>query len=226
MSTPIWYAPPVPWYRGYRLQRWLIRLLIIAAITCGSVWAFRLVQQLHFLYQQRQWMRYSMPDDRIVLAEGTPEVQQLLNLREYHRVTPNALYPRQAAAYNPPADIDWAQEDACVFLHARRALGGHERLVTVGLSTQLALLTGDGYQLAAAALRPATLRPGSRQEYCSAYLEHEELELPGGSLRIFAGQPDPADESHFTIRYDLDGKSNTIDGWLMPDDTVKLEPRK
>jgi len=43
--------------------------------------------------------------------------------------------------------------------------------------------------------------------------------------RLYAGQLDPIDESHFTIRYELDGKSGVIDGWLMPDDSVKLQNR-
>jgi len=44
-------------------------------------------------------------------------------------------------------------------------------------------------------------------------------------LRIFAGQPDPTDASHFTIAYELDGVPGTIDGWLFDDDSVRLKPR-
>lgn len=44
-------------------------------------------------------------------------------------------------------------------------------------------------------------------------------------LRVFAGQADPSDASHFTIAYDLDGQPGVIDGWLNADGSVKLEPR-
>jgi hypothetical protein len=44
-------------------------------------------------------------------------------------------------------------------------------------------------------------------------------------MRIFSGQPDPKDESHFTIGYELDGTPGVIDGWLLSDQTVVLEPR-
>ena len=44
-------------------------------------------------------------------------------------------------------------------------------------------------------------------------------------LRVFAGQPDPADASHFTFDYVLDGTPGTIDGWLKPDNSVRLVPR-
>ena len=46
----------------------------------------------------------------------------------------------------------------------------------------------------------------------------------GNILRFFPGQPDPADRSHFTIAYQLDGKDGTIDGWLK-DEGVILRPR-
>jgi hypothetical protein len=45
-------------------------------------------------------------------------------------------------------------------------------------------------------------------------------------LRVYAGQPDPTDESHFTLGYELDGKPGTIDGWLRPNGSVVLEPRE
>jgi hypothetical protein len=44
-------------------------------------------------------------------------------------------------------------------------------------------------------------------------------------LRVFAGQADPADASHFTVAYDLDGRPGVIDGWLKPEGSVQLEPR-
>ena len=48
---------------------------------------------------------------------------------------------------------------------------------------------------------------------------------PTERLRVFAGQPDPKDESHFTIDYELDGVAGRIDGWLRADGVVALEPR-
>jgi hypothetical protein len=44
-------------------------------------------------------------------------------------------------------------------------------------------------------------------------------------LRVFAGQIDPSDTSHFTIAYELDGQSSVIDGWLLASGTVRLKPR-
>jgi hypothetical protein len=44
--------------------------------------------------------------------------------------------------------------------------------------------------------------------------------------RFYAGQPDPADPTHFTIDYELDGERSTIDGWLRENSGVELAPRK
>ena len=46
----------------------------------------------------------------------------------------------------------------------------------------------------------------------------------GNILRFFPGQPDPADRSHFTIAYQLDGTDGVIDGWVK-DEGVILRPR-
>jgi hypothetical protein len=43
----------------------------------------------------------------------------------------------------------------------------------------------------------------------------------GNALRFFAGRPDPGDASHFTIKYELDGREGVIDGW-QKDGTIEL----
>ena len=47
----------------------------------------------------------------------------------------------------------------------------------------------------------------------------------GNRLRFYAGQPDAADASNFTIDYELDGRPGTIDGWLR-NDGLQLRPRE
>jgi len=44
-------------------------------------------------------------------------------------------------------------------------------------------------------------------------------------LRLFAGQPDTADASHFTVEYTAGGVQGIIVGWLKDDDTIKLQIR-
>lgn len=50
---------------------------------------------------------------------------------------------------------------------------------------------------------------------------------PRLGLAVFGGQPDPADGSHFSIDFKISAgaATQTIDGWLMADDSVKLKVR-
>jgi hypothetical protein len=53
----------------------------------------------------------------------------------------------------------------------------------------------------------------------------EEIRLTGGGhYRFFAGQPDLADPSHFTIPYDLDGKRGVIHGRVKANGALELKP--
>jgi hypothetical protein len=45
-------------------------------------------------------------------------------------------------------------------------------------------------------------------------------------LRLYAGQADPRDDSHFTIPFETPSGNQVIDGWLKPDDTISLQVRK
>jgi len=52
-----------------------------------------------------------------------------------------------------------------------------------------------------------------------------ELKNLSGHWRVYAGQADPANPSHLTFAYDIDGRPGTIDGWLKDGDRLMLEPR-
>ena len=63
---------------------------------------------------------------------------------------------------------------------------------------------------------------GSCQGASGVYLP---ARLSPGTLTFFAGQPDPADASHFTVGYSVDGQSGIIDGWLKNDRELRLQVR-
>jgi len=46
---------------------------------------------------------------------------------------------------------------------------------------------------------------------------------PHQVMRIYAGQLDPNDDAHFTIKYEINNVPGTIDGRLEADDTVTLK---
>ena len=47
----------------------------------------------------------------------------------------------------------------------------------------------------------------------------------GRKLRVFAGQVDPKDPSHFTMEFSLHDQKSAIDAWLLDDDRLRMEPR-
>jgi len=71
-----------------------------------------------------------------------------------------------------------------------------------------------------------TRRGGGGGSSSSDDFEHGQVEFtPRGLFCIHAGRSDLADPSHFTIEYELDDRSGTIDGYLRPDERVELVPR-
>ncbi len=53
----------------------------------------------------------------------------------------------------------------------------------------------------------------------------EQLNHSAQRVRFYAGQPDPNDPSHFTIRYEVNDQPGTIDGWLHFGSVVELKVR-
>ena len=79
-------------------------------------------------------------------------------------------------------------------------------------------------------LEVQVVRPGglfsSPQVVATTPLQVPELRSsPRGALRLYAGQVDPHDASHFTIEYRAAHGGGMIDGWLQNDDTVKFRVR-
>ena len=109
---------------------------------------------------------------------------------------------------------------APLFIHGRRAATGQPpRVVIVGF---------DGPRFVWGDRRPVWVRvikePGDLRAF--AQLDHFNFETdPSLPVRLYAGEPDPADASHFTISYEAGGVPGTIDGWLRADDTVTLQVR-
>jgi hypothetical protein len=119
---------------------------------------------------------------------------------------------------------------AIIFLHERVSPVGHHRLVcvTYGPDTdtfQPAFIMG--YDYVASVASPASwVRPISPPliyfgpfDVRSTWQKHPPL------VRVYAGQPDPADPAHFTVRYQMWGQEDVLDGRLQDDDHVSLMPR-
>lgn len=110
------------------------------------------------------------------------------------------------------------------FMHERHSPSHHRRLVVVQIF-------GDRYALLfmrAAAFDPgAIFAPPKRLRGVVGVVQAPSGPTPRQAqvamdFKVFAGQPDPKDESRFTIDYEIDGKRHFIDGRLQDDDSIQF----
>lgn len=189
---------------------------------------------------QRQWMTYREPPDRVVFAEPADLQDRLGRMREDAAGKYDAtgagptgefpacrkLWPFGSDGHSvglrmgsPRLSTKWYR-NATLFLHHRQTPTRQDRilLLEVGgiinegppkLPRHRRLLTFE-YMLA----RPGSLWRDAVAVGGGEWTFPRWTELQG-PFKFFAGQPDPHDPTHFTIRYEYEGQPGTIDGYLV-----------
>jgi len=163
------------------------------------------------LASQQSCMSYAIRSD-VIACENDPAGGRFLQyipveLRHFNEI---ASRLRQ---------IGWLLRGAA-FLHGRRSASGTVRLVLVWADR---IYEEGGVLLVADSVVPATRSQGPR--LAANTLRVLDCGGPVKSLTIYAGQPDQADPSHFTIGYRLNDQPGTIDGWLLDSGKVKMQVR-
>jgi hypothetical protein len=250
-SPQLDYAPAPP-----KRRKWLWRTLALILGICVGLasvrWGPQFVRTAKVLYWQRQCLNYSAPADRVVYEEDPDAAEKLMTSgsREYfpiplHRVSDKpttaasfepscwlALRPRvtmfPAMLYAPPSS---PLTPPVLFLHELTSAGGSRRLVCVRYVPQpqntFAAVFVAGFDYDSDVLIPATwTMPAARVARGTAFSVMSGIPRHPPNVRFYAGQPDPADPSHFTIRYEMWGQSDVLDGYLGNDDGIILKPRK
>jgi hypothetical protein len=111
------------------------------------------------------------------------------------------------------------------FLHSRQYPGSEARLVAVVfLERQSPGGSERILEINALVWRPATWSLESRLEL-TGLTTLAIGDIDHRHIRIHGGQVDPADASHLTLPYEVDGQQGTIDGYLDNTDHVRLVPR-
>lgn len=161
----------------------------------------------------------------VLLAVSVRAVRHVLYLRVQRECMTYVAPPETivfdgvtARSAAPPSAATFLSEgNPIVFVHQRETPQRDSRIVAVAMvfAQNELFLYGDEYTPATLVLRSTVSQP---------LPIGRSLRLPARA-RIFAGQPDQSDATHFTIDYELNGQRSTIDGWLMNDGEVKLEPR-
>jgi len=158
-------------------------------------------------------MTYRAPPDQVVYEGRRDE---------------NGICQKVTTCYAPRCWARFKQRAApaaVAFLHERTSPSGNRRLVCIAAEPIL------GGTLAGLSVRPewnfrvmfpAKLVGGPADVPVFPYLEDDFLI---GVDRVYAGQPDPADPSHFMIQYDDEDGRHMVDGWFRDDDTLKFRVR-
>ncbi|HZL34192.1 MAG TPA: cytochrome P460 family protein [Tepidisphaeraceae bacterium] len=215
------YAPAPPWHHRRRFRKVLLAFLLVTVAAGYWRWHAPLLAHARLVYWQHECANHMMAPDEIVASTDGPA--------------------KSAAKPMPPAWISYAAQclstttasasfrnpaflQTIAFLHARRSPAGHERIVAVRCIVMY-LSSASVVQ----AFQPVVVEPAKPWPLASRPILHDGL-FPGGypihmPVRVFGGQPDPADASHFTIAYTVNDLPGVIDGRLGDNDTVKLSVR-
>ena len=217
---------------------------VLSCVLCGSAGlrirrylAFRPLQEV-----QNQCLSYARPATHIVyetdpaaaraLVASRPEDYVLYSApgKDYALGSPICLRKFAASA----EEIKYADE-ATIFLHERvgRGSGGKTMLVRVALNANTSWARASSPMLcfdeAGEAWKLATMNSAPIRQV-NVWMSPNDMSvwtrrnwtLP---TRIYAGQPDPSDASHFTFDYEAYGVRDTVDGWLEVSGYLTLRPR-
>ena len=195
----------------------LSALALVLVLMKASEWAW-------YDWQAKRAMgracEYTAPPTQVIYDDDPVRAAGLLAGGGYQthfgycfRVSPLvyawALYPSAAEGCGNP------QSEGLAFLHERHRDAGRRQLIVLGVERSGTLQDGTHILYLFPTLIDADRPAGNRSRSPLALTF-----APSDRVRIYAGQPDPADASHFTVGYDVNGAAGSIDCWLDPDDGV------
>jgi hypothetical protein len=197
------------------------------AVILGWRYGLPYLRQLSYLIDQRRCANFESARDQVAFEQP---IDPSRPPRIDYGIVPyfGRLTPSSSIGYLPPAlrqfsirpgtGLPAAVTPGVIFMHQRTTSAGRTRLVVLFLMPATQDLRSPYCVVARDwVAEPATWRPGSVarfRESSSFSLRLTEQDR----LRVFMGQPDATDPSHFTIDYELNGERGTIDGWLRDGD--------
>ena len=208
------------------------RRAILIAISMGLAisawrWGPGLWRQCLYEWRWRQCCSFSLAPTTIVYEEDRVGAEALRTKRgDYHGPTHPLFDMPAPLSWVPPAEFSptclvtidrnsYTRQAAAsvAFIHQRAQPNGTERLVLAYYNQTAFGAKGHTVFLSAVLMDRGTPQTGVvRLGGSGCYVT---LPIQGTRrLRLYAGQVDSADPTHFTIVYAIDGQKGTIDGWL------------
>jgi hypothetical protein len=187
--------------RGPRPRVLIGGAVVLSILATAYLFGPRAWWKVQVLYWQSRCMTHTHEPETVVASNTVCSIP--------------VKWLRLYALLHPPGLIS----DGTIYLHKRISPAGNRRLVTVD-SQGFTDFTVHMRDIHVRVFRPATLcsPPSQRSHELSTVL------LPKPQ-RIFAGESDAENASHFVFRYEHNGRIYIVDGWLQDDDSVKIEQR-
>jgi hypothetical protein len=222
-------SKPPPWHRRKRVRRSLLIVIVLVLLLSAWSWGPRLWQRVRVAYWQHRCLVYTAPVDQVIYEEDPTSARMLL-------ASPDCAMTANNPQFVARRPWPWREfpstgvgADGVAFLHERMTPSGQRRLVVVEVWLRWPVGTGrQVLQLNNYVIRPRAMaaRPEIANNAVFCYPVEEFSSLASTDrVRLFAGQPDASDPTHFTIGYAVNGKTGTIDGWLTNVDRVNLQVR-
>lgn len=199
----------------------------------------RLQKRVQMLSLQRQCLAYQPPAGTVRYVQDGTDTAASQPWKRFFGMKPLPIWgtfqERHVAPYGPLRS-GGLQSQGTLFLGERRSPAGNRRLVAVDLRVSWNN-TNWTASVEKRAVVPGTLGTEPRETWGGPPADDlKTTNLVGQrdvlfmfdwrqKVKLYAGRPDPADSSHFTIDYELDGRREVIDGWLRDDDAVELTQR-
>jgi hypothetical protein len=212
-SAPIGYASRPT--RSRRLARratiWLIPFSVLAS---SYWWGPVLLHRAELTYRYHDALDYESPNGAIACKIHYADPGG------YGMGTEGHIVPEWRRFYDVVSPPGFSS-DGTVFVGGLRTPAGRRVLVAVDVQT---IRSSPGR--ADPPLHVRAFTAAGRFEAPQQYLDNQTTVplQPFFDLRLFAGQRDPVNETHFTIPYESDGRPGTIDGWVK-ENAVDLELR-
>jgi hypothetical protein len=211
-AAELHYAPAPPFQSTRTIDRALVTAVLVVTCVLAAILLPRAWRHMEFQRLISRCANYSASPETVVFEENTTGM-------------PVSLVPVQWQALHQRIFESDVMSRGTAFLGARRAKtsSGAVRLVSVDVIGPFH--HGDSFGLEARLIDTSSSLAGPKP------LGGGGCEIPGSAsldgshlVRVYAGQADPADESHFTIEVETAGERVVIDGWVR-NDRIVMEPR-
>jgi hypothetical protein len=209
---------------GSPRRRRLIRIAIIAGI-CGSSYAGIkfVVPQCFAFSNQLKIESIIAPQGTVIYTDSPAAIPSYRNnaiYQEYDMGSGGHWISRHSIWIQDPDDKRTRSCSGLAPTGLMRAKGGPWRLI--GLSAFSEYLGVGRHRVNfpnVEVCSRATLWPGTRCKQIGYFYDKIDLN-DGDELTVYQGRVDPADPSHLSIDYAINGVKGVIDGWLKPNDKM------